>query len=510
MKKESILYGTLILILTNTLVKILSLIYRGITVRLIGAEGLGLMEMMMPLYSLLIVISSLGIPPAMSNMISIEKSKSEIHSIVKTGFYILIFTSSIIIVLTFLSMPFLAEIIFTDQRIIPGFFVLIPSIFLISVFSSFRGYFQGSHQSSLLGKSQVTEQIIRITFGVILLTYLIHHNAPMPVILMGVALASFLAEFGGGMYLWIKYRKQKIKQPCFFQKKHAKHMLHHGAPITLSRLIISATSAVQAIIVPQAMVAQGATQSEAAAFFGLFSGVALTVLHLPSIVTGALITPLIPAIADANGKNDILTRNNRISKSILYTNLTSIPILFLLFYYATEICDILFNSPDAGVYLSVLCLGGIFIYLQQPIIGILQGMNQFHTIFLHYCIADVIYIGTLVFLMITDQFTINYFLIAFIFNDIFVFVLNYVHLKKLTGYKTDLYKVYLAPVLGISSGMMAISLLEKHIMQTNITNILSMTLSACLFLLCYIITLYISGALDKNTISSFLSSHKHR
>lgn len=505
MKKESILYGTLILMITNAFVKVLSLIYRGITVRLIGAEGLGLMEMMMPLYSLLIVISSLGIPPAMSNMISAERDLRERHSIVKTGSILLVISSILIIVVTLIFLPFLAEIIFTDERIIPGFFVLIPSIFLISVFSSLRGYFQGSHQSSLLGKSQLAEQMIRITAGVFLLMFLIHRNAPLPVILMGAALASFIAEFGGGIYLYLKYYKQKPKRKGSFQKQRAKEMLHSGAPITMSRLTISATAAIQSIIVPQALILQGATHDEAAAFFGLFAGVALTVLHLPSIVTGALITPLIPAIADANSRSNHRLRNSRISKSILFTNITAFPILFLLFYYANEICTVLFATPEAGPILKVLCLGGIFLYLQQPIIGILQGMNRFYPIFIHYCIADVIYIASLIFLMVTNTFCIKYFLYSFILNDFLVFILNFIYLKKITGFKTDFKNTYFAPIISLCGGGIILIFFEKCIMQTNITNILSMTLSACLFLLCYIFTLYLNGALDKETISSLLS-----
>ncbi|MEG2639621.1 MAG: oligosaccharide flippase family protein, partial [Clostridiales bacterium] len=64
MVRESIVLGTGILILTNFAVKILSLIYRGVLIRLMGSEGLGLSEMVMPLFSFLLVLASLGIPLA--------------------------------------------------------------------------------------------------------------------------------------------------------------------------------------------------------------------------------------------------------------------------------------------------------------------------------------------------------------------------------------------------------------------------------------------------------------
>lgn len=508
MKTESIMYGTLILILTNSLVKLMSLVYRSITIRLIGAEGLGLTEMMMPFYSLLIVIASLGIPPAMSNLISTARKKADTGSILKTATILLICSSLLLTVFTTALLPFLGKYIFSDPRILPGFYVLIPSVFLISLFSVLRGYFQGTHQTSYIGKSQVVEQFIRIAAGISILTVLVKQQAPLTQLIVGVALASLLAETGGGLYLHRAYRKQNRRESPCFQRKTARRMLRSGAPITMSRLILSLTTALQAIIVPHAMVQAGASQSEAAAFFGLFAGVALTVLHLPSIITGALITPLIPAIADSDHRNHS-TRNRRISKSILFTNITALPILALLFYFAKDICRILFASPEAGPMLSFLCIGGIFLYLQQPVVGILQGMNRFSRIFLHYCIADSFYIASLLYLEYRTAFTIERFLLLFIINDIIIFGLNYFYLKKITGFRIHVGKIYIAPVIALTAGFIPMIFSYQQLLGIHCTNFISMLLSAMLFLLCYFFTLYISGVIRKETISSLLSPHKH-
>lgn len=510
MKKETILYGTAILILTNTAVKLMSLFYRSILIRFIGSEGLGLTELMMPIYSFLIVIASLGIPLAISNFISAEKEKNRIASILRTGTVLLAICGTATVLITFALFPLLKDHLFADPRVIPAFFILIPSVFVISVFSSLRGYFQGTHRSSVLGKSQVVEQIARISAGIFLISLLMSKTSRIAVVIMGFAAASLIAECCGGLYLWLIYRKDKTKSLGHFDKNIAKSMIQKGTPITMSRLVISATAAIQAVWIPQALMNNGATIEEAAAFYGLFAGVALTVLHLPSVVTGALTTPLMPSIATADSNGMTLRRNYLIAKSIYFTMITALPVLALIFWYAKEICDILFASPEAGPILALLSIGGIFLYLQQPILTILQGMNRFNRIFVHLCIADALYLISLLFLDFYGLFSVNHLLLLFIGNDILVFMLNYFCLIHMTGTKIPIWKTYFAPILSVFGGFIVLIAAEKKIMQTNIPEIGSMILSACVFLLFYFLTMYFSGAIDKKTISELLSRQKHR
>lgn len=509
MRKETILYGTFFLIITNFIVKLMSLFYRGIMIRLIGAEGLGLTEMMMPFFSLLLVIASLGIPLVISNSVSMEVKDNPKWSIVKTGICLLSIISLTVVITAFIIFPLIGDVIFGDPRVKPAFYIMIPSVFIISVCSAFRGYFQGNHQSSFIGKSQVAEQSIRLICGIIIVTLLIDKGASLTVIIMGVAAASLMAESGGGIYLWYRYKKQRGAAKGHFRAESAKNMISSGIPITLSRIMISFASAFQAMIVPQSLMAQGASATAAATFYGLFAGVALTILHLPSIVTSALITPLIPSIADAHSCGNFALRNERICKSILFTNITALPVLAMLFCFSEEICAIIFSSAEAGPMLAFLSLGGIFLYLQQPVIGILQGMNQFHRIFIHYLIADLLYIISLICLYHTKTFSQDIFILIYILNNLLLFAFNYGYLKKITKFRCPWGKTFMVPLFGIICGFTVLFCFVNKIMQTNTMEIPSMILSASIFFLIYLSVLYIGGTIDKKLISSFLSRHKH-
>jgi stage V sporulation protein B len=510
MKKESVFLGASVLILTNGAVKVLSLIYRGVLIRLIGAEGLGLTELMSPFYSFLLVIASLGVPPAISNFISAERSAKGVADIVRTGTIVLVVSSSLVIAVTSLFFPIIAPLVFSDARVIPGFVTLVPTIFLISVFSSLRGFFQGSRLVSCIGKSQVVEQSIRVAAGIGIVVLLCSRNAPLPVILVGFAAASLLAESGGGIYLLCRYRKIPGKSSGTFRSGLAGKMIKTGVPITMSRLVLSVIPAIQAVLIPAALTSHGATAAEAASFFGLFIGVAVTVLHLPSVVTGALTTPLIPAIAAADSRGLTELRNRRIEKSIAYTYIVTVPILLLLFCFAEELCDILFASPEAGPMLALLSLGGIFIYVQQPIIAILQGMNRFGRLFCHYAVTGAVYLAGLFFLGRSDSFSLHWLILVFLSDDLLLFLINYLYLKKLTGFHVPILKNYLSPLLFAAVSFILMDFIQKQMTRIPVTDIAAVTVSACCFLFLYLSLLILFGVIDKALISSLLPRQKRR
>ena len=137
-------------------------------------------------------------------------------------------------------------------------------------------------------------------------------------------------------------------------------------------------------------------------------------------------------------------------------------------------------------------------------------MNRFSRLFFHFCAADILYLAALAALWICGAFTVQWFIAVFIANDVLLFALNYFYLKRITRFRISVIKIYAAPLISSTAALIAAVSAEKYFMQTNITNLWSMILSACLFFLMYVFTLYISGALDKELISSLLFRRKHR
>lgn len=509
MKKESVFYGTLILIIINIAIKILSLLYRGILIRLIGPDGIGMMEMITPLFSFLLVIASWGVPMAISNKISTLKTKSEINDIFHCGFKFLCINSTLVCILFLLALPFCKQLIFSDIKVIPGFLPLLPTVIIISVFSAYRGYFQGTQRSSLLGYSQLTEQIVRIILGILIVHYLILKNADRYSILIGISLATLFAEISGGLLLFFKYKSENQKQikqkTSFFNKE----LIKIGTPLTLSRLIITLSNAVQAVLIPYYLILSGYSTLEAAAFYGYFMGVAVTIIHLPGIVTGALSTPLLPAISSAHGNHFISLRNSRILKGMLYTAISATPLLALIFYFSEPLCRILFHSSEAASILRILCVGGYFLYLQQPLVSALQGMNKFRIIFTVYFIGYFSYLIALIYLGKIHLFSEQNIIFAYISCDLIIFIILYLYLTLKEKIRFQFLQWFFIPILGICGGFIVSEFLKNKI-QTVFTEIIGITLSALIFLLIYFVIIFLCGIPDKETVTSFLQRRKHR
>ncbi len=504
MGRESILFGTAVLIATNLFVKILSLFYRAILVRMIGAEGLGLHEMIMPLYALLIVVASWGIPLAISNISSRELAlhkQTRLYSVVKSGGILLAFNSLLLGAAVLFFFPYIKTFAFTDSRVYGGFLALIPSLIVISIVSALRGYFQGTHQTSFIGKSQGVEQVFRVGTGIGIAYYLLGQGRPLGEILIGLAIATFIAESCGGLYLFWKYKRQHKK--AAFSPYLAKEMLSIGTPITFSRILITLTFSLQAIIVPKALVLSGHSMGEAAALYGYFSGIAITVLHLPGIITGALAVPLIPAIAEAKSIDNHILMESRIGDSLLFTAIAAWPMLALLFYYATPICRILFASPEAGPMLALLCLGGIFLYLQQPVNAIMQGMNFFSMLLLNIVIANGLYAALLFFSYAQGRFEIETAIYLTILNHALLTVLNMVYLKIRLKIRFHPVKLFVTPLLSACGGLFCLEMIRVYLPGLGREDILSIFLNSIVFLFVYLLVLYLFGGFDKKMFSRF-------
>lgn len=495
MARESIIFGTAVLIFTNFLVKILSLVYRAILVRLIGGEGLGLSEMIMPIYSFMLVLASLGIPLAVSNMVSRDIQRKQTANIIKTGAVLLLINSILVTGVVAAAFPFIKDLIFSDNRVYLGFLVLIPTVVIISLASSIRGYFQGSHQTSYVGKSQVVEQCVRVIFGCILTIYLVQKGYSLTIVLAGISAATLVAEAAGTFYLWWKFRrlKQVPSKTGQYQKPLAGQMLRMGTPVTMSRLLTTFTSSCQAVLIPRALIISGFSFSMAATLYGYFSGVALVVLHLPAIITNALTVPLIPAVAEASAAGNDAVLKSRIHDSMLFTSYTALPLLTLLFYFATPICSILFASPQAGPMLALLCMGGIFLYMQQPVIAILQGLNCFKAIFINLLVSDIIYIGLLFYFYLQGSFTITTAIILFIVNDILLCVTNTAYLKYRTKLKLGIFSILVKPAISSFAGLFAMEIANKYLPFLHGEDILQILLKALIFLAIFVFTFFLCG-----------------
>ena len=382
--KNKLLQGTFVLLGASIILRCLGFVYQIFVVRYAGTEALGILNMTMPFYMLLVVLATMGFPVAISKLVAEFVSsdrQDNIAQMMKTAFLFVLVLSLLCALFAYFFMPYIFHLLQTDLRVRQCFLVLIPGIILVPLCSIMRGYFQGKQQMQYPAASQILEQLIRVLCGVFLLVVI----SPPDVLslAMSLAVAAMMGELGGCLLLWFYYRKSKSNSSAPMGKKWLKPLLSLGIPVTGTRLTSTIDMAIEASLVPLCLIAIGYNTSQAASVYGQFSGVAISLLTIPTVLTSALSTSLIPAISSASSNQEKDALQQYCQQALAITWMFSLPIIFTLYLYGEELGQFLFHIDGIGEMMRWLSFGAIFLYFGQIVVGILQGLGMTRTVFIN-------------------------------------------------------------------------------------------------------------------------------
>lgn len=435
------------MLICNFISRILGFAYKIILVRLIGTEGIGVTEMISPIYSFALVAGGLGIPMAMSRLLALELGKRRYQNLARiqnTGMALLIMLGGATSLLCYLAAPLLLEHFSAEPRGLEYLRVLTPAIFIVSVCSGFRAYFQATKQIGIIGVSQNIEQLVRVIAGSTLVWLLLPLG--LETAIKAVAAATVMGELAGLLYISAQYRRQRPhnpEQPTRSRTSVALSLFSFGAPVTLQRWIASAILMLQAMLIPLALQNSGLTQAEATDAYGNFSGVALSLIHLPGIFTATLAMALLPSIAESESNNSRL--NRRINQSLHITATIALPFMLFFFCDAEKLCDWLFNAPAAAPPLRILACGAVFIYAQTALTSILQGMGKLNALLGSLLISGTLFIISIQTLV--PKFALPGAALAYLIFAAAACLIDFALLHHYTGLRANVPNVILKPLL---------------------------------------------------------------
>ncbi|MEM5818682.1 MAG: oligosaccharide flippase family protein, partial [Desulfitobacterium hafniense] len=257
MAKRTFIYGAVILLAANFLNRVLGFIYQYLIMTHIGGEAFGLFNMVFPMYMFALVFTTAGIPLAVSKMISEAVSLqnySRARSIFRTSLLLLTCSGLVISVALYIISPLLAERFFPDPRVLRLFLICTPAIFVVSVSSAFRGYFQGMQNMLPTALSQICEQLVRVSVGFFSAYTLLPRGIEWAA--SGLALGMLSGEIIGLFIIILQYKLQKTKKSSHQDEslhpiQTMKELFHLAYPVTIGRLFSSGLSTVDAMLIPQ-------------------------------------------------------------------------------------------------------------------------------------------------------------------------------------------------------------------------------------------------------------------
>lgn len=376
----------MILTIAGIVVKILGGMNRILLSRLLGGEGIGLYQMAYPVYILLLSIAGAGIPIAVSIMIAEQTAKGN-YSGAKRIFHITLIAVGITACLCGAAMLFGSKLLIQygmvrDERALLPLVVLAPALTISMITCCFRGYFQGLQLMTPTAVSQMTDQFVRVCTMLILAWFFLPYGLEK-----AAAGATFGAVPGAAVGLAViavlYYRHTRTPLPVdtrVFAPCKAMQILRRLAvlaiPVAAANMLLPAVASIDLFIVPARLETAGYTVHEATALYGYLTGMANGLVQLPTILTIALATSLVPAVSAAYSNHDMDGVLQRVHTAMRIANAITVPACCGLAVLAVPISQMLYATPAAGPAICVLSISVFLVGLQQITSGLLQGMGH--------------------------------------------------------------------------------------------------------------------------------------
>ncbi len=398
-RKQTLIRGTLILTATGFLSRFMGFFYRIFLSRTFGEEGVGLYQLIFPVYALCYSLATAGIETAISRTVARKVSlgkEQEAREFLLTGLFLSFFLSCICMIVIQKNAAFIASKILGDERCIPLLTILSYTVPCSAIHSCIGGYCYGLKQTAVPAAAQLVEQTARI-FGVFLLYRLLMKNqgtAPITIAVCGMVIGEFFSAAYSVSVLPQALRGRDVIHPVHRRSPGApagrilprmngkilyqrlQELLPLSVPLTANRVLINLLQSIEAISIPGRLQLFGLSTSEALSLYGVLNGMALPCILFPSAVTSSISIMLMPTVAEiqaTDNRTEMLDIIKKVAGACFILGLFCC-LSFLLF--GAWIGATLFGSPTAGKLILTLAWICPFLYTNSALSSVINGLGK--------------------------------------------------------------------------------------------------------------------------------------
>ena len=463
-KKGSFVQGAAILGIAGLIVKVIGAAFRIPLANTIGLIGTSYYDTAYPYYSWLLVISTSGLPTAISKMVSERVTLGDYrgaHRVFATAMQILCCIGLLTSILMFFGSDYIARLHMLPEATY-CFKALAPALFFVALMCAYRGYMQGMQQVPT-AISQVVEQVGKLAVG-LSLAFLLLDKGP-EYAAMGALIGVTVSELLALLYVMLSYRRRWPKIRARLERSVrrevepvAGRLIAIALPITIGASISPLSSVVDSALIIRILLKLGYAKETAQTAFSLMRTNVATLTNMPGVLTMALAMSLVPAISAFSAKRDHAGIQDTARLGLKLALIIGLPCAVGLFVLASPILSMLYpNLTEGELTLAVdlmhtSSIGVIFLSLVQSMTGVIQGMGKPNVPVFNLFIGFVLKVASLLALMNIPQVNIQGAAVSTVVCYAFAGIADTIYVIRRAKLRLGLVDVLLKPVL--SSGVM--------------------------------------------------------
>lgn len=382
---KKIIKGTFILTLSGIISKLIGFYYRIFLTDIIGANGMGIYQMVLPVLGLFAALGCAGSELVMSKTIAeVSDNQKELNYRFKIGFLYSMIVSSLSTVLMFLLTPFISKYFVSGDDTSKLLYFMLPALILMAIHSAINGYYIGTNRPMISGLCLCFESITKLLFMFIISNYLGAINKP--VLPEHCIIAMVFSElFSSAIMIICKIYDSKknfvsIEKPPEITgvrklQKDLYSFFKLAIPVSLTRILLSAIHSVEAILIPVFLVLYGLSEDTAISVYGIIVGMSIPFVLFPSAITTALSSMLLPSISECVAKKDMKSVSKSSSMALRYSMSMGIFFTFFFLSFGKMLGILFFKNSLAGEYLTIFAWLCPFIYVEITLSGIINGFG---------------------------------------------------------------------------------------------------------------------------------------
>ena len=473
-KKNTFLLHGGILALAGIIVRVIGMLYRIPLINIIGSEGNGIYSVAFNIYNIMLVLSSYGLPMAVSKLTSARFAKKQYKNagqIFRASVIVSVCTGGTAALVLFFGSGAIEKFYKTVTGLSIPLKVLAPTIFFVAILGVVRGFFQGQGTMIPTAVSQLIEQIINAAVSIIagfMLMKAFASSANASAYGAAGALVALLFLVG----IYIIYRPVFLKMMA---KDHVSEKLPSGEIyktiiLTMVPIIIGQTLYNISAVIDDAMYSNMASSmysaSKIKADLGNFASCFTLLISIPQGVASAMSSSMLPSVVASFTEGKIRDVRTKISNTVKTNMFIAIPSFVGLTVLGEPIIKLIFSSADSAQGAVMLKIGAcavVFYTLSTVTSSALQGINKMNVPVIHSFISLVIHIIAVFAMLKWSRLGIYAIVIGNASFPVLILILNLISLRKYTGYKMEYLQTFGIPLV-CSAFMGIVTILSYRLM----------------------------------------------